>query len=86
MVDGGGRSIGALGGTVDVLLPLAAQDLPEGGAHLLVAVRVDDGVHGRIEFGQEQEELLEGEHVAAYAEDVQQQQHQPRSPADDEGP
>lgn len=86
VVDGGGGSVGALGGAVDVLLPLATQDLPEGGAHLLVAVRVDDGVHGRIEFGQEQEEFLEGEHVAVGAEDVQQQQHQPRCPADDEGP
>ena len=29
-----------------VLTALAAEDLPEGGAHLLVAVGVDDGVHG----------------------------------------
>lgn len=86
VVDGGGGSVGALGGTVDVLLPLATKDLPEGGAHLLVTVGVDDGVHGRVELGQEQEELLEGEHVALHAEDVQQQQHQARRPADDEGP
>lgn len=33
-------------GAAGVLTVLAAEDLPEGGAHLLVAVGVDDGVHG----------------------------------------
>lgn len=70
---------------VDVLLPLAAQDLPEGGAHLLVAVGVDDGVHGRVELGEEQEELLVGEDVAAGAEDVEEEDDQAGRPADDEG-
>lgn len=72
VVDGGGRAVGALG-PVSALLPLAAEDLPEGGAHLLVAVGVDDGVHGRVELGQQQEELLVGQHIAAGAEDIQQQ-------------
>lgn len=84
MVDRGGRAVGALA-AVGALLPLAAEDLPEGGAHLLVTVRVDDGVHGRVELGQQQEELLVGQHVAAGAEDVQQQDDQPRRPAHDEG-
>ena len=71
VVDGRGRAVGPLRyGPVEVLLPLAAQDLPEGGAHLLVAVGVDDGVHGGVELGQEQEELLVGEDGAAGAEDV----------------
>lgn len=47
VVDGRCRAVGSLRRRpVDVLLTLAAQDLPEGGAHLLVAVGVDDGVHG----------------------------------------
>lgn len=47
VVDGRRRPVRALRRRpVDVLLPLAAQDLPEGGAHLLVPVGVDDGVHG----------------------------------------
>lgn len=70
VVDGGGRAVGALRRAVDVLLPLAAEDLPEGGAHLLVPVGVDDGVHGRIELRQEQEELLEAQDVALAAEDI----------------
>lgn len=87
VVDGGGGAVGTLGGgAVDVLRALAAQDLLEGDAHLLVAVRVDDGVHGGVELGEEQEELLEGEHVAVGAEHVQQEQHQSGGPADDEGP
>lgn len=70
---------------VDVLLPLTAQDLPEGGAHLLVTVRVDNGVHCRVELGEEQEELLVGEDVAAGAEDVEEEDDETRRPADDEG-
>lgn len=87
MVDGRRRPVGPLRRRpVDVLLPLAAQDLPEGGAHLLVAVGVDDGVHGWVELGQEQKELLVGEHIAAGAEDVEKEDDQAGSPADDERP
>lgn len=73
------------GCAVDVLLALAAQDLPEGGAHLLVAVGVDDGVHGGVELGEEQEELLVGEDIAADAEHVQEEDDEARGPAHDEG-
>lgn len=86
MVDGGGGAVRSLRRrAVDVLLPAAAQDLPEGGAHLLVAVGVDDGVHGRVELRQQQEELLVGEDGAAGAEDIQEEDDQAGRPADDEG-
>lgn len=53
VVDGRRRPVRSLRGhPVHVLLPLAAQDLPEGSAHLLIAVGVDDGVHGRVELGE----------------------------------
>lgn len=85
VVDGRRRPVGALRRrAVDVLLPLTAQDLPEGGAHLLVAVGVDDGVHGRVELGEEQEELLVGEDVAAGAEDVEEEDDKAGGPADNE--
>lgn len=85
VVDGRRRPVGALRGrAVDVLLPLAAQDLPEGGAHLLVSVGVDDGVHGRVELGEKQEELLVSEDVAAGAEDIQEEDDETGRPADDE--
>lgn len=85
VVDGRRRSVRALRRrAVDVLLPLTAQDLPEGGAHLLVAVGVDDGVHGRVELGEEQEELLVGEDAAAGTEDVEEEDDQAGRPADDE--
>lgn len=72
VVDGRRRPVGSLRRRpVDVLLPLTAQDLPEGGAHLLVTVGVDDGVHGRVELGEKQEELFIREDVAAGAEDVE---------------
>lgn len=87
MVDGRRRPVGSLRRRpVDVLLPLAAQDLPEGGAHLLVTVGVDDGVHGWVELSQKQEELFVGEDVAAGAEDVKEEDDQAGSPADDERP
>lgn len=70
---------------VDVLLPLAAQDLPEGGAHLLVTVGVDDGVHGWVELGKEQEELFVGEDAAAGTEHIEEEDDQAGGPADDEG-
>lgn len=86
VVDGRRRPVRALcRRTVDVLLPLTAQDLPEGGAHLLIAIGVDDGVHGRVELGEEQEELLVGEDVAAGTEDVEEEDDQAWCPADDEG-
>lgn len=86
VVDGRRRAVRSLRRRpVDVLLPLAAQDLPEGGAHLLVAVRVDDGVHGRVELGEKQEELFVGEDVAVGAEDVEEEDDQAGRPADDEG-
>lgn len=86
VVDGRRRPVGPFRRRpVDVLLPLTAQDLPEGGAHLLVAVGVDDGVHGGVELGEKQEELFVGEDVAAGAEDVEQKDDQAGGPADDEG-
>lgn len=86
VVDGRRRSVRTFGHrSVDVLLSLAAQDLPEGGTHFFVTVRVDDGIHGRIELGQEEEELLVGQDVAAGTEDVEEEDDQARGPADDEG-
>lgn len=85
VVDGWRRPVGTLRRRpVDVLLPLTAEDLPEGGAHLLVTVGVDDGVHGRVELGEKQEELLVGEDVAAGTEDVEKEDDQAGGPADDE--
>lgn len=85
VVDGRRRAVRSLRHRpVDVLLPLTAEDLPEGGAHLLVTVGVDDGVHGRVELGEKQEELLIGEHVAVGAEDVEKEDDQAGGPADNE--
>ena len=85
VVDGRRRPVRSLRRRpVDVLLPLAAQDLPEGGAHLLITVGVDDGVHGGVELGEKEEELFIGEDVAAGAEDVEKEDDQARGPADDE--
>lgn len=86
VVDGGRRTVRALRRrSVDVLLPPTAQDLAERGAHLLVAVRVDDRVHGRVDLCEEQEELLVGEDVAGGAEDIEEEDDQAGRPADDEG-
>lgn len=53
VIDGRCRSVGSLCcRPIHILLPLAAQDLPEGCAHLLVTVGVDDGIHGRVELGE----------------------------------
>lgn len=85
MVDGRSRAVGSLcRRPVDILLPLTAQDLPEGGAHLFVSVGVDDGVHGGVELSQKQEELFVGEDVTFGAEDVEEEDDQARGPADDE--
>lgn len=69
---------------VDILLPLAAQDLPESSTHLLVAIGVDDGVHGRVELSEEQEELFVGEDIAVGTEDIKEEDDQAGGPADDE--
>lgn len=85
VVDGGGGPIRPLcHRPVDVLLPLAAQDLPEGGAHLFIPVGIDDGIHGRVELREKQEELFVGEDIAAGAEDVKEQDDQTGGPANDE--
>ena len=86
VVDGRRRPVGSLcHRPVDVLLPLATQDLPECGAHLLVTVRVDDGIHGRVELSKKQKELFIGEDIAVGTEDIKEQDDQAGSPADDEG-
>lgn len=72
VVEGGGRAVRAFRGAVGVLVALATQDLPEGGAHLFVAVGVDDGVHSRVELGQEEEELLIGQDIALRATHIEQ--------------
>lgn len=72
VVEGGSRAVRAFRRAVGVLAALAAEDLPEGGAHLLVSVGVDDGVHGRIELGKEEEEFLIGQNIALWATHVQQ--------------
>lgn len=85
VVDGWRRPVRSLcRGPVDVFLPLTAQDLPEGGAHLLVTVGVNDGVHGRVELGKKQEELFIVKDVAAGTEDVKKEDDQAGGPADDE--
>ena len=70
VVDGGRWAVGAFRGAAGVLTALAAEDLPEGGAHLLVAVGVDDGVHGRVELGKQKEKLLIGQNVTLWAAHV----------------
>lgn len=74
VVEGGGRAIRAFGGAVGALAALAAQDLLERCAHLLVSVGVDDGVHGRVELCQEQEEFFIGQDVALGAANIKEQQ------------
>lgn len=60
----------------------AAQDLQEGGPHVLVSERVDDGVEEGVDLGQNQEVLLEAQHLThVAAQAVQQQDHQARRPA-----
>lgn len=74
VVERGRWAVRAFGGAVGVVAALAAEDLLEGRAHLLVPVGVDDGVHGGVELSQEQEELLVGQDVALRAADVEEQQ------------
>ena len=85
VVEGGGGAVRAFRGAAAAVAALAAQYLPEGGAHLLVAVGVDDGVHGRVELGKQKEKLLIGQNVTLRAAHVEKQQDQSRSPADDKG-
>lgn len=63
VVEGGSRAVWAFRGAAGVLTALAAEDLSEGGTHLLVTVGVDDGVHGRVELGKQKEKFLIGQNV-----------------------
>lgn len=72
VVERGGGAVRAFRGAAGVLTALAAQDLPEGGAHLFVAVGVDDGVHGRVELGKQKEKLLIGQNVTLRAAHVEE--------------
>lgn len=86
MVDRRRRAVGSVHHRpIDVLLPLAAQDLLESGAHLLVPVWVDDRIHSWVELGKEQEELLIVEDSAAGAEDIEKYEDQAWGPTDDKG-
>lgn len=71
VVEGGSRAVGAFRGAAGVLTALAAEDLPEGCAHLLVAVGVDDGVHGRVELSQQKEEFLVGQNITLWTAHVE---------------
>lgn len=83
-VDGGGDAGGAPLGVA--VLRGTADHLPHGVVHVLVLVRVDDGVHDRVEQRQQQEPALHVLHVALLAvQAVQQQHHQPWGPAHHEG-
>lgn len=64
----------------------AAEDALERTPHVLVTVRVDDGVHHGIKLRQDQEELLHFQHAAVTLHTIQQQQHQTWSPAEHEAP
>jgi hypothetical protein len=72
VVEGGGRAVGAFSGATGCLAALAAEDLSEGGAHLLVAVGVDDRVHRRVELSQEKEEFLVSQDITLWAAHIQQ--------------
>ena len=85
VVEGGSWAVGAFRGAAGVLAALAAEDLSKGGAHLLVAVGVDDGVHGGVELSKQEEKFLIGQDITLWAAHVKKQQDQSRSPADDEG-
>lgn len=74
VVQGGCRAIRALGGAVGALAALAAEDLLERRTHFLVPVGVDDGVHGRVELCQEQEEFFIGQDIALGTANIEEQQ------------
>lgn len=68
-----------------VLAGAAAEDVQEGGPHVLVPQRVDDGVDQGVALGQHQAVLLVAQNLALVAaQTVQQQDHQARRPAEDE--
>lgn len=71
-------------GVLLVVLPgPAAQDLQEGGPHVFVPERVDDGVEEGVALGQNQAVLLVAQHLTQLAaQAVQQQDHQARRPAE----
>lgn len=64
----------AFGGAVGILAALAAEDLLESRAHLLVPVGVDDGVHGRVELRQKQEKFFIGQDIALGTANIEEQQ------------
>lgn len=71
VVEGRSWTVWAFGGAAGVLTALAAEDLSEGGAHLLVPVGVDDGIHGRVELSEQKEEFLIGQNIALWTAHVQ---------------
>lgn len=83
--DGGGDAGGA--SLRVLLLREAADHLLHGAVHVLVFVGVDDGVHDRVEQRQQQEPPFHVLHATLRAvQAIQQQNHQARGPAHDEGP
>ena len=66
VVEGGSRAVRAFCGATGVVTALAAEDLSEGGAHLLVTVGVDDGVHGGVELSKQKEKFLIGQDVTLW--------------------
>lgn len=74
VVEGGCRPIRAFGRAIGALTALAAEDLLERCAHFLVPVGVDDGVHGRVELCQEQEEFFIGQDIALGTANIKEQQ------------
>lgn len=68
---------------VPVLPGATAQDFQEGGPHVFVSERVDDGVDEGIALGQHQAVLLVAQHLALVtAQAVEEQDHQTRRPAE----
>lgn len=70
-----------------VLLREAADHLLHGAVHVLILVRVDDGVHEGVEQRQQQEppfHMLQA--TLRTIQTVKQQNHQARGPAHDKGP
>lgn len=74
VVEGGRRPIRAFGGAIGALAALAAEDLLERRTHFLVPVGIDDGVHGRVELRQEQEEFFIGQDIALRTANIEEQQ------------
>lgn len=80
-----GVEVDGRGGMVPVLPGAAAQDFQEGGPHVFVSERVDDGVDEGIALGQHQAVLLIAQHLTLVtAQAVQEQDHQTRRPAEHE--